>query len=254
MPIFVTQRSLYEVRERPSKAYSWKAFLIANIVVEIPYQIMMGILTFACYYYAVVGDKQTSDRQVLVLLFCIQFYIYASTFAHMIISAIEDTVTASAIVVLLFSMSLTFCGVMQPPSALPGFWIFMYRVSPFTYWIGGIAATQLHGRSVVCSETELATLDPPSGQTCGEYLSGMIKAAGGELLNPDATSDCNYCSLSVADEYMAGVGIYWKDRWRNFGLIWVFIAFNIFMATILYYLFRIRRWNPGMLVKKVAKK
>jgi ATP-binding cassette subfamily G (WHITE) protein 2 (PDR) len=38
MPLFVTQRSLYEVRERPSKAYSWKAFLIANIVVEIPYQ------------------------------------------------------------------------------------------------------------------------------------------------------------------------------------------------------------------------
>ena len=38
MPLFVTQRSLYEVRERPSKAYSWKAFLVANIAVEIPYQ------------------------------------------------------------------------------------------------------------------------------------------------------------------------------------------------------------------------
>ena len=36
MPRFVIQRSLYEVRERPSKAYSWAAFLIANIVVEIP--------------------------------------------------------------------------------------------------------------------------------------------------------------------------------------------------------------------------
>ncbi|MGG6495547.1 UNVERIFIED_CONTAM: ABC transporter permease, partial [Bacteroidetes bacterium 56_B9] len=32
MPLFVTQRSLYEVRERPSKAYSWVAFIIANIV------------------------------------------------------------------------------------------------------------------------------------------------------------------------------------------------------------------------------
>lgn len=29
MPMFVTQRSLYEVRERPSKAYSWKAVRIS---------------------------------------------------------------------------------------------------------------------------------------------------------------------------------------------------------------------------------
>lgn len=42
MPRFIIQRSLYEVRERPSKAYSWAAFLIANIVVEIPYQMLMG--------------------------------------------------------------------------------------------------------------------------------------------------------------------------------------------------------------------
>jgi len=35
MPHFVTQRSLYEVRERPSKAYSWVAFMFANIFVEV---------------------------------------------------------------------------------------------------------------------------------------------------------------------------------------------------------------------------
>lgn len=37
IPFFVTQRSLYEVRERPSKTYSWKAFIVANLVVEIPW-------------------------------------------------------------------------------------------------------------------------------------------------------------------------------------------------------------------------
>ncbi|MBE3046671.1 ABC transporter permease, partial [Candidatus Bathyarchaeota archaeon] len=37
-PVFVTQRALYEVRERPSKAYSWQAFLLANIFVEVPFQ------------------------------------------------------------------------------------------------------------------------------------------------------------------------------------------------------------------------
>lgn len=35
IPIFVSQRSLYEARERPAKAYSWVAFIVANMVVEI---------------------------------------------------------------------------------------------------------------------------------------------------------------------------------------------------------------------------
>jgi ABC-type multidrug transport system permease subunit len=40
MPYFVTQRALYEVRERPSKAYSWKAFMLASILVELPWNIL----------------------------------------------------------------------------------------------------------------------------------------------------------------------------------------------------------------------
>lgn len=78
MPRFVTQRSLYEVRERPSKAYSWAAFIIANVFVEIPYQILLGILVFASYYYPIYGRHQSSDRQGLILLLCIQFFVFAS--------------------------------------------------------------------------------------------------------------------------------------------------------------------------------
>ena len=132
----MTQRALYEVRERPSKAYSWRAFLFANIIVELPYQIISGILLYACFYYPVVG-VQASERQVLVLLYSIQFFVFASSFASMTIAALPDTVTASGVVIMLTLMSIVFCGVLQSPTALPGFWIFMYRVSPFTYWIAG---------------------------------------------------------------------------------------------------------------------
>jgi cation transport ATPase len=31
MPNFVTQRALYEVRERPSKSYSWQSFMLVRI-------------------------------------------------------------------------------------------------------------------------------------------------------------------------------------------------------------------------------
>ena len=134
MPRFVTQRALYEVRERPSKAYTWKAFIIANIVVEIPYQILLGILVYASYFYPIYtkGGFPSSQRQGLILLLLVQFFVFASTFAHMLISALPDAETAGNIATLMFSLMLTFNGVFQPPKALPGFWIFMYRVSPLT--------------------------------------------------------------------------------------------------------------------------
>jgi len=97
MPLFVNQRSLYEVRERPSKAYSWKAFILANIVVEIPYNIILAVLVFGSYYYAVQGI-QPSLRQGMVLLFLIEFFIYAGTFAHLCIVAMPDAQTGMYIV------------------------------------------------------------------------------------------------------------------------------------------------------------
>lgn len=35
MPVFASQRVMYESRERPSKTYSWMAFMAANMLVEL---------------------------------------------------------------------------------------------------------------------------------------------------------------------------------------------------------------------------
>ncbi|KAK0310505.1 hypothetical protein LTR54_007545 [Friedmanniomyces endolithicus] len=240
MPLFVTQRSLYEVRERPSKAYSWKAFIFANIVVEWPYQIITGILVYATFYYPVVG-VQSSERQVLVLLLAIVFMLYASSFAHFMIAAMPDAQTAAALVTLIFSMSLIFNGVMQSPTALPGFWIFMYRLSPFTYWVASMADALLYGRPIVCAADETSVFDPPAGETCGSYMAPYLTQAPGVLQNPQATAGCQYCGLTSANQFLAGINVSYSDRWRDFGLMWVYVGFNVFGAVLLYWFFRVRK-------------
>lgn len=207
MPKFVVQRSLYEVRERPSKAYSWAAFLIANVIVEIPYQVLVGVIAWACYYFPIYGASQAPHRQGLMLLFVVQFYIFTSTFASLVISALPDAETGGTIATLMFIMTLTFNGVMQPPSALPGFWIFMYRASPLTYLIAGITSTGLHDRNIECATAELSVFNPPAGSTCGEYMQPYITAAGGRLWDAAATSNCQYCLLTKADQYLAASNI-----------------------------------------------
>lgn len=249
MPKFVMQRSLYEVRERPSRVYSWKVFILSQMLVEVPWQILLGICAWACFYFPVFGTSGSSDTKGLVLLLVIQFYMYAATIAQMVVAAIPDPALGAMLAVLMFGMSFIFNGVMQPPDALPGFWIFMWRVSPFTYYVSGLASASLHGREVVCSSSEMSIFDPPPGQTCGAYLAAFLEKAPGTLYNYNATSGCEYCALSSADQYLAARRIEWDERWRNYGIFWCYMIFNVFGTATLYYVFRVRTWKS----RKVAK-
>jgi ABC-type multidrug transport system permease subunit len=240
MPKFVVQRSLYEVRERPSRIYSWKVFILSQMLVEIPFQVCLGVCAWACFYWSVIGPEQDGERRALIMLFIVQFYIYAASMAQLVVCAIPEPTVAAMLATLMFGLSFIFNGVMQPPDDLPRFWIFMYRVSPFTYYIGGIGATALHNREVECNAAEMSVFDPPSGQTCGQYMGKYLETAAGKLSNWNATSSCEYCSISSADQYLAARKIYWEDRWRNYGIFWCYFVFNIFAAITLYYLFRVR--------------
>lgn len=107
--------------------------------------------------------------------------------------------------------------------------------------VSALASTGLSGRQVVCATNELAIMEPPQGVTCGDYLGPFAKAAGGVIYNPNATALCEYCTISNADQYLAGSEITYSTRWRNYGIVFAYIVFNIFMAVVLYYLIRARK-------------
>lgn len=75
----------------------------------------------------------------------------------------------------------------------------MYYVSPVTYLIGGVLSAVMNHVPVVCSPSELVLFDPPSGQSCGAYSADFLNTALGYLVNPNATTNCQYCALSDAN-------------------------------------------------------
>jgi ATP-binding cassette subfamily G (WHITE) protein 2 (PDR) len=131
--------------------------------------------------------------------------------------------------------------VLATPAALPGFWIFMYRVSPFTYLVSALLSTGLGNNEVRCAALELATFNPPSGQTCGEYMAAFVQMTGGAIYNPAATESCQFCPMSDTNMFLASVYSFYDQRWRNFGLMWVYIVFNAFAAVGLYWFARVPR-------------
>lgn len=131
MPNFMTQRSLYEVRERPPKTYSWKVFVLSNICVEIPWcseqfypdlssrlilTVLLGAAYFFIWYYP-IGLYRNAEptnavhlRGAQVFLFFEMFLLFSSTFAIAVVAGIPTAETAGNIANLMFTMTLVFRG------------------------------------------------------------------------------------------------------------------------------------------------
>lgn len=244
MPHFVTQRALYEARERPSKAYSWAAFMLSNIIVELPWQTLMSVIMFLCWYYPIgmyqnaVPTNAVHERGALMFLLVWVFMLFTSSFTHLCIAAIDTAESGGNIANLAFSLCLIFCGVLAPPASLPGFWIFMYRVSPFTYLVSAMLSTGLANTDVVCADNEYLKFKPPTGMNCGDYLDRYINANGGYVQNNATMGECSICPIKSTNVFLTAVSANYDNRWRDFGIMWAFIIFNTVAALFLYWLVR----------------
>ncbi|KAF1813814.1 ABC-2 type transporter [Eremomyces bilateralis CBS 781.70] len=247
MPTFISQRTLYEARERPSKAYSWQAFFVANILVETLWNSLMAVFCFVCWYFPIglyrnaAYTDSVHSRAITLCLLVWMFLVFSSTFTYLVIAGLDSAELGGVIVTLLFIMMYAFCGIIAPPNELPGFWIFMYRVNPLTYIVDGFLGTALANAPMRCASEEIIHFMPPIGRTCGEYLTQYIDNAGGSILNPNAgnNTECQYCPVTDTNSFLTALGVSFDNRWMDFGLMWVFCVFNIVAALGLYWLVRV---------------
>ncbi|ODQ78009.1 hypothetical protein BABINDRAFT_172476 [Babjeviella inositovora NRRL Y-12698] len=249
LPHFVSQRDLYEARERPSKTFSWYAFITAQITSEIPWQFLSGTIAFFCWYYPIglyqnaVPTDTVNARGAVMWITIVLFFIYTSTMGQLCISFMELADNAANLSSLLFTMCLNFCGVLAGPGKLPGFWIFMYRCNPFTYLVQTVLSNGLANSSVTCSLTELLKFTPPLGQSCSQYMEAYISTRGGYLVSGASTDICEYCTISLTNTYLASVNSLYSERGRNIGIFICFIVINIIGTILFYWLARVPKGN-----------
>ncbi|TGJ82175.1 hypothetical protein E0Z10_g6567 [Xylaria hypoxylon] len=243
-------RDLFETRERDSRLYSWPSFLVATVVVEVFWQTLIGASVFAAWYYptglshnadAVLG---TAERGALTYVLLWLFMLWACTLSQALAAGIQDSEVAMQIGILLYWLSLVFCGVLVPPSQLPRFWIFLYRVSPLTYLLEGLAVSGLAQAHIHCSDIETLHIPLPSAvnniaTTCGDYLQSYVLSAGGYVTNTSSTTYCQYCPVSSVNTLLMGFGMDVHHTWRNVGILASYVAFNIFATFALFWATRV---------------
>ncbi|PYI32134.1 hypothetical protein BP00DRAFT_473391 [Aspergillus indologenus CBS 114.80] len=238
-PHFIAQRSLYEARERPAKTYSWQIpwYTLASVLMRAFFHFPVGLYTNAD------AAGQGTERGVLMWLLFWVFLLWVSTFAHLCISFTSSADDRGNVANFMFVLTFFFCGVLASPEQMPRFWVFLYRGSPLSYYVAAVLSTGLANVNVTCASNEFTVLDPPPSQTCGEYLAEHISIAGGYLLDANATSNCQYCEVRETNVYLAAIQDDYETRWRDFGIMWVYVAFNVVGALALYWLARVPKEN-----------
>ena len=122
----------------------------------------------------------------------------------------------------------------------------------FTYLVSALLSVGVANTNVVCSDIELLTLQPPNGQTCGAYMGPFAQGIGGYLTNPDASADCGFCQVGSTNAFLQQVNSSYDTRWRDFGLMWVYVVFNVAAAVGIYWLARVPK--KARAVEKAGKK
>jgi ABC-type multidrug transport system permease subunit len=102
--------------------------------------------------------------------------------------------------------------------------------------MNAIIATGLSGIEIQCSPDDLMILDPPAGETCDRFLSGLSQYS---IENPGATSDCRVCPFTTADELLNQFDISFSDRWWEFGVTMAYNLINVGLTLLLYWLARV---------------
>lgn len=103
---FIESRTVYEVRERPSRTYSLFAFLVSQILIELPWNMLASSLFFFCWYWASGFDSSRAGFSYL--FFCVVFPLYYTTFMQAVAVISPNGTVATALCSALF----TFTGIL----------------------------------------------------------------------------------------------------------------------------------------------
>jgi ATP-binding cassette subfamily G (WHITE) protein 2 (SNQ2) len=103
----------------------------------------------------------------------------------------------------------------------------LYYLNPFNYLIGSLLVFTTWDITVTCKTSELAIFNPPSTQTCAEYLTPYLQGMGARtnLLNPTAMENCEVCQYRTGADYLATLNLGRKgDGWRDAGIVVAFVG------------------------------
>jgi hypothetical protein len=101
MVVFINIRNVYEIRERPSRMYSWTALVTSQFLTDLPWNIVGSTLFFFCWYWTIGYDNDRAGYTYLVI--SVLFPFFYTSFGQATAAMSPNAEIAAILFSLLFS-------------------------------------------------------------------------------------------------------------------------------------------------------
>jgi ATP-binding cassette subfamily G (WHITE) protein 2 (SNQ2) len=103
---FIDLRTIYEIRERPSRMYGWTALVTSQILVELPFNILGSSLYFLCWFWTVFGTN-SGRAGYTYLMIGVLTPLYYTTIGQAVAAMSPNASIAAILFSVLFSFVIT---------------------------------------------------------------------------------------------------------------------------------------------------
>ncbi|KAL9944680.1 hypothetical protein ACHAP6_007539 [Verticillium nonalfalfae] len=223
-PLFLRNRDIFETREKKSKTYHWFAFIMAQLISEIPLLILCGTLYFACWYFTAGFPVEASISGQVYFEMILYEFLYTSIAQAIAAYSPNEYFAALANPLIVGTALINFCGVVVPYARIQAFWRYwLYYLDPFTYLMGALLQPVIWDVEVECKASELTHIDLPQNTTCGEYMDDFLAINAVYVTDITNQTRCAYCPYSTGADYLRTMNINEKYYgWRDVGITALF--------------------------------
>jgi ATP-binding cassette subfamily G (WHITE) protein 2 (SNQ2) len=193
------------------------AFCFAQIVLDIPIAIFQ-LTIFSLVLYFMTGLEMNAATFFTYWITLIAVTMCLTQMFRGIGALFSTFDGASKVSGFLVTALVVYAGYMiQRPQMHMWFgWIFY--VNPMAYAFEALAANEFHGKIIPCAGSNLIPTGDGYNNSSHQACSGVPGAQLG-------------ATFVTGDQYLAALSYSHSHIWRNFGIIWAFWAFNVFITV-----------------------
>ncbi|KAL9602839.1 MAG: hypothetical protein Q9219_001534 [cf. Caloplaca sp. 3 TL-2023] len=194
------------------------AFCIAQIAADLPVLIFQAS-QFSLILYFMVDLRQAADGFFIywVTLFAVAMCMTAVMRA--IGAAFSTFDGATKLSGFWFSALIVYAGYFIPKTQMHPWFVWIYWINPLAYGFEILLSNEVHGQTIPCVNNNLIPNGPGYNDTAHQSCAGVPGAMQGAT------------SLS-GDQYLQAYSYSHSHLWRNFGIIWAWWAFFVFVTIV----------------------
>ncbi|KAF2073524.1 hypothetical protein CYY_005173 [Polysphondylium violaceum] len=216
--VLFEQREVFYI-QKDGKYYNTMAFFLSLIFAEIPISIIETVI-FTTLVYWMCGLQANAEKFIYFVLLNFVADISFQSFFKMV-SAFSPTHTIAAVLApAILAPFLLFSGFMAPKPSIPGWWIWIYWMSPIKYGFEGLMSNEHHGLAYHCAPEELvpSPLTPKFNDSVDDGGYGGFQV----------------CPASNGDYFLNTLGMP-QNNWFKWIDLAIVAAFGIGFSIIMYF-------------------